>query len=255
LTPLSAKGPRGGLAEAGGGAGDDRGNVWSELHVVPPFAAAPRAKGAASTSFGAAASWRPAPGRNQPGGFSFSRWRPKTRAMRPNAEAHPPGRPFFERRSHMSVSVRVPHLLLLGCGALALSSCQTVEEEVTEVVGNNFEAIMLGANEVPVTGDPDGWGKARISINDATNQVCTDLEVRDIATVTAAHIHRGSVGQVGEPVINLDRPDDDDSNDCDTVGDALVDSIRNNPGAFYVNVHTPDYPDGALRGQIVDIEE
>jgi len=30
-----------------------------------------------------------------------------------------------------------------------------------------------------------------IVINDATNQVCTHLEVRDIAPVTAAHIEHG----------------------------------------------------------------
>ena len=155
----------------------------------------------------------------------------------------------------MSVSVRTRHLILLACSAVALAGCETMEEEATEVVGNNFEAIMLGSNETPTTGDPDGWGKARISIDDAANRICTDLEVRDIATVTAAHIHRGSVGQVGDPVVNLDPPDDDDSDDCDTLDDALIDSIRNNPGAFYVNVHTPDYPNGALRGQIVDIEE
>lgn len=156
----------------------------------------------------------------------------------------------------MPVSVTKRRLLIAAAGsALALAGCETVEEEVTEVVGNNFEATLNGASEVPGPGDPDGWGKARISIDDSANRICTDLEVRDIDAVTAAHIHRGAAGVAGPPVIELDPPDDVDSDDCDDASDLLVDEIRNNPSGFYVNVHTGAFPDGAIRGQIVDIEE
>ena len=154
----------------------------------------------------------------------------------------------------MSMSVKPRHVLLLAAGALALAGCETVKEEVDEVVGNNFRAEMNGGNEAPGPGDPDGFGKAEIAINDATNSICTDLEVRDIDDVTAAHIHRGGPGVAGPPVVTLDPPDDNDSDDCDTVADALVDEIRNNPGGFYVNVHTADYPNGAIRGQIVNVD-
>ena len=74
-----------------------------------------------------------------------------------------------------------------------------------------------------------------------------------IGTVTAAHIHRGAAGTNGPPVVTLDAPDDNDSDDCDTADDALVDAIRANPSAFYVNVHTTDYPNGAIRGQITEV--
>lgn len=151
------------------------------------------------------------------------------------------------------MSVRVGTMMLAGCAALALGGCETVEEAVNETIGNNFVATLAGANEVPGPGDPDGWGMARIAINDATNSICTDLEVRDIAAVTAAHIHRGAAGVAGPPVVTLDAPDDNDSDDCDTVSDALVDEIRANPRGFYVNVHTADYPAGAIRGQIQEV--
>jgi hypothetical protein len=152
------------------------------------------------------------------------------------------------------MAVRVPHralLLAVGSG-LALAGCETVEEEVNEEIGNRFQAQLSGAAEVPPA-DPDGAGMARISINDDSNRICTDLEVRMIGDVTAAHIHRGAAGVNGPPVVTLDAPDDDDSDDCDTADDALIDEIRSNPSAFYVNVHTTDYPNGAVRGQIGEV--
>ena len=155
----------------------------------------------------------------------------------------------------MSNSVKPRHVLLLAAGVFALAGCETVKEEVDEVVGNNFRAELNGASEVPGPGDPNGFGKAEIAINDATNSVCTDLEVRDLGAVTGAHIHRGGPGASGPPVITLDTPDDNDSDDCDTVDDSLVDEIRSNPGGFYVNVHTADYPTGAIRGQLIDVEK
>ncbi|HYC94918.1 MAG TPA: CHRD domain-containing protein [Sphingomicrobium sp.] len=143
--------------------------------------------------------------------------------------------------------------LIIAAGAALLAGCETVERAATEVLGNNFAANMTGANEVPPA-DPDGVGTARISTDDATNRICTRLEVRNISAVTAAHIHRGRAGVNGPPVITLDAPDDDDSDDCDDVPDALLDEIRRSPADFYVNVHTADYPDGAIRGQIFNVQ-
>jgi len=144
-------------------------------------------------------------------------------------------------------------LLLAACGAVALGGCETVNEVVNDAAGDQFRAQLSGANE-PGGGDPDGAGLARVEINDTTNTICTDLEIRQINAVTAAHIHRGAAGVNGPPVVTLDAPDDNDSDDCDEASDALVDEIRNNPGGFYVNVHTADYPNGAIRGQLRNVE-
>jgi CHRD domain len=114
-----------------------------------------------------------------------------------------------------------------------------------------FSAALTGANEVPA-GDPDGAGTARVRVLGALNQVCVRLEVRGISRATAAHIHRGAAGVNGPPVVNLDPPDNDgDEDDCDRIGDALADEIQANPAGFYVNIHTADFPDGAIRGQLM----
>jgi len=116
----------------------------------------------------------------------------------------------------------------------------------------NFSAALTGTNEVPA-GDPDGAGTASVRVSDSLNTVCVDLRVSGIAPATAAHIHRGAAGENGPPVVNLDPPDgqEQDEYDCDHIGDTLADEIQANPGGFYVNIHTAEHPDGAIRGQLV----
>ena len=72
-----------------------------------------------------------------------------------------------------------------------------------------------------------------------------------------AHIHRGAVGTNGPVEVNLAWPQDGQSADCLTEGEAgkgldpgEVQRILANPQAYYVNVHNTDYPSGAIRGQL-----
>lgn len=116
-------------------------------------------------------------------------------------------------------------------------------------LATEFRAALTGANEVP-PGDSDGAGTAKVVINGTLNELCVDLEVSGISAATAAHIHRGAAGENGPPVVNLDPPDDEDEDDCDSIGDALADEIQANPAGFYVNIHTAEHPNGAIRGQL-----
>jgi hypothetical protein len=119
-----------------------------------------------------------------------------------------------------------------------------------------FRAALTGANEVP-PGDPDGSGVAEITVDDTLNRLCVQIEVGGISPATAAHIHRGAAGENGPPVVTLDAPDagDEDEDDCDLIGDALADDIQRNPAGFYVNIHTADFPNGAIRGQLTPSAE
>ena len=108
-------------------------------------------------------------------------------------------------------------------------------------------AATLNGDNVPGGGDTDGWGRARVRVGDTSNTICVDLEVRSIGHVTSATLNRGS-----EQVVRLDRPGgrDQDSGDCDSIGDSLADDIQAHPGEFYVVVATDEFPNGALRGQL-----
>lgn len=113
-------------------------------------------------------------------------------------------------------------------------------------------AELTGAAEVPVAGDPDGSGFASVFVDAGAGEVCVFIEVVDIATATAAHIHAGAEGVAGAVVVTLPTPDASGVADgCVTGLDALVlQDIHDNPQNYYVNVHNADYPDGALRGQL-----
>ena len=129
-------------------------------------------------------------------------------------------------------------------GALAATALVAAPAAAAE-----FRAVLTDHNLL-TAGDADGWGRARVRVDDMLNTVCTDLEVRSVGEVTSAQIHRGTEGVDGPPVVNLDAPDDEDSDDCDNVGDTLADEIQANPAGFYVLIRTRDHPEGAIRGQL-----
>ena len=135
--------------------------------------------------------------------------------------------------------------LALAAG-LALAACETVGD----AVGEGLQADMIGAQEVPGPGDPDGSGRAEITTVDRTDNLCYTVTVTGIEPATAAHIHRGRRGVAGPPVVTLDAPADGESRGCLSVPSALVDEMERAPGAFYVNVHNARYPNGAVRGQL-----
>src|SRR5512139_800028 len=76
---------------------------------------------------------------------------------------------------------------------------------------HELRARLSGAAEVPGSGDPDGKGKAKITIMmDAmgNHQICWDIRVRDITLpATAAHIHAGPAGVADPVVFPLSAPD------------------------------------------------
>ena len=120
------------------------------------------------------------------------------------------------------------HLLASLCAVAALSACESVSEEVNEAVGFEYTAILA-----PMAGAV-GSGKAEVSLNDATNTICTDLELAGVGTVSAAYI----TGPGGDRVASIDTPDDNDSDDCDDTSDLLIDGIKANPTGYSVHVET-----------------
>ena len=118
--------------------------------------------------------------------------------------------------------------------------------------GRPFTTALTGAAEVPGPGDPDGSGTASLSLNPGQEEVCFELLVSDIALpATGAHIHVGTADVAGPVVVPLTAPDESGtSSGCVSADRELIKSIIQNPEEYYVNVHSTEFPAGAVRGQL-----
>lgn len=113
-------------------------------------------------------------------------------------------------------------------------------------------------NEQETTG-ATGGGSGFFSYAVDGNVLCYTLEVRDLtAAPAAAHIHIGPREIAGPVVVPLTTPPAATSSvsACITAAEdgamtpAELAAIVADPGAYYVNVHTPQYPGGEVRGQL-----
>ena len=135
---------------------------------------------------------------------------------------------------------------------VSLGACATLEEEAVDATSDTYNANLTGATEVG-GGDPDGSGKAEVSISDAFDQVCYEIkDVTGIGPVTAAHIHYGKAGTNGPPVFTLTKSNEGHWQGCKDGKEWTENRLQGNPQDFYVNLHTAEYPNGAIRGQLYD---
>jgi CHRD domain len=131
----------------------------------------------------------------------------------------------------------------------------TEEEAATGSAGQSggawtkFSAKLSGDNEVG-GGDPDGSGTAAVKTRGT--EVCYDLKWTGV-DVTMAHIHKGAAGTNGDVVVNFfanESPLDASSKSgCVQAKAAVVKGLATNPANYYVNLHSPEFPKGAIRGQ------
>ena len=150
-------------------------------------------------------------------------------------------------------------LLLAALAALALAGpASAATLGGAEHGGRLFTTALSGAEEVdPITGalgagDPDGSGLATLTVNPGQQEVCYELGVEDIMLpAIGAHIHVGEAGENGPVVVPLIPPDASGvSSGCAAVSRGLALAIIQDPDAYYVNVHTEDFPNGTIRGQL-----
>ena len=117
-------------------------------------------------------------------------------------------------------------------------------------------AIMTGAAERPGPGDPDGIGRAVITIDDERNEICVALAFVNVTTPTTGfHIHRAPPTDPGPIVVPFSNPTTNSFYECKIMegeaNEALLDNIAANPGQYYINLHTqPGFGPGAIRGQL-----
>lgn len=138
--------------------------------------------------------------------------------------------------------------LLVSADAAAKPAAPGVTTYMIRLTG---QAEISNVQTTHSVGDRDGSGQVRLSVDPARKQVCYDFTVSKLATPLMAHIHKGPRPRNGPSVITLFTGSGGDLNDCVMWTEKRLAEIVANPSNFYVNLYTTEYPDGALRGQLV----
>ncbi|MGW6455315.1 CHRD domain-containing protein [Streptomyces sp. NPDC055078] len=125
-----------------------------------------------------------------------------------------------------------------------------------------FVASLNGANEVPVAGGPavgDRDGVALQFVKVQGDQVSVAVKFRGTDKPTALHIHQGVKGANGgikvdftallAKGVKLKGWTGAVSGTVRVKDKAALAAFKKNPNGFYANLHTAEFPGGAVRGQ------
>lgn len=137
-----------------------------------------------------------------------------------------------------------------------LAACSSDDDDKVEempvqfTASQTFEITLSGNQQVPMNGSMQTT-TATIELDENLMQIRAELDVSAVSGFSAAHIHSGAIGQNGEVVFaTTDGSYAGTGVDITSVTDEQITALMS--GQWYVNLHTNDFPDGELRGQIVN---
>lgn len=113
--------------------------------------------------------------------------------------------------------------------------------------------VTLHAGDVvPTEGDTDGSGEARLTLAPARLEICYELAVLAVEQPTEAHLHLGASGYTGPVVASFGTPGEGWSAGCSALERVTFERLLRQPREYYIDVHSEEFPQGALRGQLAD---
>lgn len=150
------------------------------------------------------------------------------------------------------------HFVLAAAFAVFIShsasaQCPAAIQRVCDAADANQFASVLTGDQEPAGGPSNAAGFAAFTIDRDTDLLTYRIEAGNLTGISGAHIHRGTFGVPGPVLIDLmtnDGFEDGVLEGSVSANGALLDQIFADPGAFFVNVHTPEFPQGAIRGQL-----
>lgn len=147
---------------------------------------------------------------------------------------------------------------MLAKVALSLSSLALIGATNSNLPESRSYMVALSAQAEPgaiqaagLGGDVNASGLVELEVDLAKRQICYDFTLSGLATPLMAHIHKGAPRQIGPSVVTLFTGPGGDLRDCVPWTGKWLAAIAADPAAFYVNLSTTEYPDGALRGQLL----
>jgi len=139
---------------------------------------------------------------------------------------------------------RIPIIIALSILSLTTASA----------FGQTLGAVLTASQETPPTTTP-GFGNATVTFDATRSNITVTITVANLgAAINNFHIHEGAAGVAGPVVINLiglggTFVGGTMTGTFPVASDVALRMVQN-PGNFYVNVHTTAFPAGAVRGQL-----
>jgi hypothetical protein len=133
-----------------------------------------------------------------------------------------------------------------------------------------FEVPLSWLNELDDSGDvpvyaqgqPGATGTSLISVRERTNTIDFEVDFSEVrgpfGDAPGFHIHAGAIDENGGVEVTLATgPELDDAEDRTLegsvdAGEFDVSDLLDDPESYYLNLHSDDYPPGAIRGQLPD---
>jgi len=112
-----------------------------------------------------------------------------------------------------------------------------------------YRLRLAGTAETP-PGAPNGVGVAVIAFHGSSVLCWRFAHLHGFTDATFAHIHVGAKGRSGNVVVPLSTAPRLHHHGCVQVSRALVNAIERSPHDYYVNIHSAQYPSGAVRAQL-----
>ena len=138
-----------------------------------------------------------------------------------------------------AIAASAAALALAGASAPALA------------VSGGIPAIPLNTEQETTGSDTGASGFFSYTIDGS--QLCYTMRARNLSVpAVAAHIHVAPRNVAGPVVIPLTVGSGTSwtVSACTTADASLLAAIEASPRAYYVNVHTPTFPGGEIRGQL-----
>jgi hypothetical protein len=134
-----------------------------------------------------------------------------------------------------------------GCGSGSSSASASKHRGHAPI--RTYRLKLSGAAETP-RGAPQGRGLAVIAFHGSSKVCWRFAHLAGFTAATFAHIHRGAAGKAGGVVVPLSTAAKLHHRGCVAAPAAVINAIERDPPGYYVNIHSQQYPGGAVRAQL-----
>lgn len=141
-----------------------------------------------------------------------------------------------------------------GCGSSNSSARSSAPSSGRSTSGASvplhvYRVTLTGKAET-ADGAANGSGDAVIAIHSGSVVCWRFAHLHGFVNATVAHIHAGRPRKPGNIVVALSTGPHLHHRGCVQARATVVKAIERNPAAYYVNIHSGQYPAGAVRGQL-----